>query len=374
MADYSHEAILGIKLVTIKGRTYRKAPVTSGPGIKKETETGPKNRKLRERKGLAQIQYACSLEEPCDTMLDYDDAALALDIAEEGGLFTHQMHVPSVFFGNIIGKGGQMVSRLQRETGATIQVPKRGGEHITIKANKQSSIMSARTRIEVILQQAKDRMAYTHFLSIPLASVKDQVKQWQDEVVDTYTQGNITITGFDPSILLAPERMHLTVLMLKLFSPQEIEKAKELLNKASPQLYDLLGSRSAVVRLQGLEIMNDDPGAVDVLYVKVNEVGDKRLIPVCDYLLKLFFEAGLTSSQDRGIKLHATLINTRHRRASGEPGQREARRTFDATELLQKYGNVDFGQHRLNGIHLSERGHFSKETGYYHCVSSLSFP
>jgi len=131
MADYSHEAILGIKLVTIKGRTYRKAPVTSGPGIKKETETGPKNRKLRERKGLAQIQYACSLEEPCDTMLDYDDAALALDIAEEGGLFTHQMHVPSVFFGNIIGKGGQMVSRLQRETGATIQVPKRGGEHIS---------------------------------------------------------------------------------------------------------------------------------------------------------------------------------------------------------------------------------------------------
>jgi len=80
-------------------------------------------------------------------------------------------------------------------------------------------------------------------------------------------------------------------------------------------------SRSAVVRLQGLEIMNDDPGAVDVLYVKVNEVGDKRLIPVCgkvhpfcflfslhslertDYLLKLFFEAGLTSSQDRGIKV-----------------------------------------------------------------------
>jgi hypothetical protein len=49
--------------------------------------------------------------------------------------------------------------------------------------------------------------------------------------------------GFDPSILLAPEKMHLTVLMLKLFSAQEINKAKELLKQASAQVYDLLGSR-----------------------------------------------------------------------------------------------------------------------------------
>ncbi len=36
-----------------------------------------------------------------------------------------------------------------------------------------------------------------------------------------------------------------------------------------------------MVRLQGLDIMNDDPSAADVVYIKVQEVGDKRLIPVC---------------------------------------------------------------------------------------------
>jgi hypothetical protein len=124
-------------------------------------------------------------------------------------------------------------------------------------------------------------MDYTHFLSIPLTPIKDKVKQWQDEITQKYTPGSnlwptrihsvrdaheLTSTrgcvvsgllyvvtchvwcventrGFDPSILLAPEKMHLTVLMLKLFSAQEINKAKELLKQASAQVYDLLGSR-----------------------------------------------------------------------------------------------------------------------------------
>jgi hypothetical protein len=42
--------------------------------------------------------------------------------------------------------------------------------------------------------------------------------------------------------------------------------------------------------------------------------------------------------------------------------------------MLRKYGNFDFGQHRLPGIHLSERGRTAADTGFYHCVSSINFP
>ncbi len=140
-------------------------------------------------------------------------------------------------------------------------------------------MITQRTRFAHILyvRQAKDKMDYTHFLSIPLTPIKDKVKQWQDEIIQKYTPGSHTVAyyahpqrkrcphanldscyvsflvccvcgventrGFDPSILLAPEKMHLTVLMLKLFSAQEINKAKELLKQASAQVYDLLGSR-----------------------------------------------------------------------------------------------------------------------------------
>ncbi len=37
-----------------------------------------------------------------------------------------------------------------------------------------------------------------------------------------------------------------------------------------------------MVRLEGLEIMNDDPQMVDVLYIKLKEVGNEgRLSQIC---------------------------------------------------------------------------------------------
>lgn len=398
MEPYTYESENGIKLVTIKGRTYRKAPVSAlkdrrrGESSAGQDGAGSKRRKggRRAAAGFGDEEGADDVERLTEELCDapssaIDEEALALDIRKEGELFTYRMHVPSAFFGNIIGKGGQMRTRLQTETGATITVPKQGStsEDIIIKAEREKAIVSAKTRIDVLVQQAKDKMDYTHFLSIPLTPIKDKVKQWQDEITQKYTPENTR--GFDPSILLAPEKMHLTVLMLKLFSAQEINKAKELLKQASAQVYDLLGSRSEVVRLQGLDIMNDDPSAADVVYIKVQEVGDKRLIPVCDHLTKLFYEAGLASSPDRALKLHATLVNTRYRRTlswgeeggddEGRGGQRGTQRQpFDATDMLRKYGNIDFGQHRLIGIHLSERGRFAADTGFYHCVSSINFP
>lgn len=52
------------------------------------------------------------------------------------------------------------------------------------------------------------------------------------------------------------------------------------------------------------------------------------------------------------------------------PGGRECR--FDARKVLAVHGaDFDLGEHKLDGIHLSQRGVFDDD-GYYHCVVKAS--
>jgi predicted RNA-binding protein YlqC (UPF0109 family) len=139
MEPYTYESENGIKLVTIKGRTYRKAPVSALKDRRRDESSagqdgaGSKRRKggRRAAAGFGDEEGADDVERLTEELCDapssaIDEEALALDIRKEGELFTYRMHVPSAFFGNIIGKGGQMRTRLQTETGATITVPKQG--------------------------------------------------------------------------------------------------------------------------------------------------------------------------------------------------------------------------------------------------------
>ncbi len=140
MEPYTYESENGITLVTIKGRTYRKAPVSALKDRRRgesssagQDGAGSKRRKAGRRAaaGFGDEEGADDVERLTEELCDapssaIDEEALALDIRKEGELFTYRMHVPSAFFGNIIGKGGQMRTRLQTETGATITVPKQG--------------------------------------------------------------------------------------------------------------------------------------------------------------------------------------------------------------------------------------------------------
>lgn len=57
--------------------------------------------------------------------------------------------------------------------------------------------------------------------------------------------------------------------MLKLYSQDARSKACLLLKELQPEISALLAGQPLQTRLQGLEIMNDDSSAVDVLYLQV---------------------------------------------------------------------------------------------------------
>lgn len=83
----------------------------------------------------------------------------------------------------------------------------------------------------------------------------------------------------------------------------------------------------------------------------------------------------LLERDDRPVKLHATLMNTRLRRtpkdAAGATPPAPARESFDARRVLEDHRRLDCGEHHLESVHLSKRGEFDVSLGgFYRCIAS----
>ncbi|XP_024521847.1 uncharacterized protein LOC9662125 isoform X2 [Selaginella moellendorffii] len=124
-------------------------------------------------------------------------------------------------------------------------------------------------------------------------------------------------SGVEKSIFIKPTRFHLTVLMLKLWNEERVEKARGVLEKCLPDVAATLDKRPVSVSLKGLEIMRGSPKNTRVLFAKVADAdGGSRLSKACQVMIDAFVEAGLVLGKDgeQELKLHATVMNTSHRR------------------------------------------------------------
>ena len=63
-------------------------------------------------------------------------------------------------------------------------------------------------------------------------------------------------------------------------------------------------------KIKGLEIMNDDPSEVDVVYGRVH---CEPLQSMAEYIVNQFIDTGFMPRQFDRIKLHVTLMNTKFR-------------------------------------------------------------
>ncbi|CAI5999717.1 unnamed protein product, partial [Closterium sp. NIES-64] len=123
--------------------------------------------------------------------------------------------------------------------------------------------------------------------------------------------------GVHPSIFINPATFHLTVQMLKLWSPLRVQAAADALQAAMPRVQEVLGDAPLVIRLLGLKCMRGHPSKAHVLYADMQEVdGGNRLRAVCEVLRAACREAGLVTPRDchQPLKLHATIMNTSHRK------------------------------------------------------------
>ncbi|XP_076454067.1 activating signal cointegrator 1 complex subunit 1-like [Babylonia areolata] len=353
--------VLRPQLIRIGNRWYRKNPLASREGSNPEDEIEPD----------FDMMGDCYEDEICDA---------GLDIEEFSGGFRVRLNYPSVFFKYIIGKRGETKRRLETETRTQIKIPKAGQEgEIVIQGHDRKGVVSAKTRVDVLVDSARQKQPFTHFLSVPVQSeeIIEKFEDFKFAIMDDDARDS----GVDATIFQNPQKLHMTIGTLVLLSEAEIQRAKEVLVQCHDDLVEpILNSNPLYIDVRGLEYMNDDPGAVDVLYAKLvpGPEADKLQMLV-DRLVDRFLSLHLMQRQFERVKLHITVMNTLFRKdpsgasAPRLQGMRAAprdRESFNAASILKRFEQFEFGPLPVDRVELSQR-YSTGPDGYYQSSGSL---
>ncbi|KAF5305208.1 hypothetical protein FQA39_LY09296 [Lamprigera yunnana] len=291
------------------------------------------------------------------------------------GKFVVKCHVPSCFVGQIIGAKGSVRYKLEQDTHTVINVVDGDNDNIHITGSSERDVITAKNRIDLILWQARDVHRLTHFISIPL--ITDIIKYNFDSFKSSILHEATAITGIHPSMFQNPNKIHLTIAPLVLADHVEEEEAIKILKECNEKVIKpiFVNTEPLKLSMHGIEIMNDDPTNVDVLYgkIKIEPLKYNDLLQkMADGIYNYFTNKGLVRQQFDHVKLHATLINSLFRKVEKQnQNEKVNRKTFDASLILKKYKNYNFGEANLNFIHLSIR--FTKsEYSYYDALSTIS--
>jgi len=350
--------------VAINGICYRKNPKSL---INFKTDEDDENAiTADEFTGSASANFE---DEMCDA---------GLDITETPQGFQISMRIHSAYFKFLIGQKGQMKKRLEMETRTQIKIPRQGiaGDVIILGAERRG-VISARTRIILLIDGAKKKMPFTHFISFPLnaRSVQEAFADFKSDVLRECDDDR----GVDFSLFQHPGKIHLTIGTLVLLDDGQIDEARQALERCKKEIIEpLIGGEGLRIAMRGLEYMNDDPSEVDVLYAQIQMLdGSEKLQMIADRIVDHLCSQNLMTQQYDRVKIHATVMNTLFRRDNsgtdapmprgGDQDRRPIRKdreSFDAKRIFNSFGDYDFGDHAITEVHLSAR-HSTGPDGYY---------
>ncbi|KXS17893.1 hypothetical protein M427DRAFT_54140 [Gonapodya prolifera JEL478] len=214
----------------------------------------------------------------------------------------------------------------------------------------------------------------THFVCLPLSDDPNLTRR----VTSLYSDiRSMNLKGFHDSLLVHPNRLHLTLAVCSLQSDIDVDRARKVLRGLASRVYDALLTRTLLVRLRGLGVMVGTGEAAHVVNVGVHEDGyvdgagqmEGRAATVAAIVRSGLVEAGLDVLDDeRDLKLHMTIFNTLYRQPPASSG---GRTPIDARGLLKKHSGLDFGTVRVGSVTLCQMG--ADESGYT-VVEKISLP
>lgn len=370
--DFSDKEVMLPQIKEMNGMFYRIHPVTEAGDVEKQSAL-----RLREATSLAEAELDLSPDEQ-DLLRrlrkDPKDHTYRIVLNRE--------NIPSVLFPMLIGKGGQTKKAIEDETKARIIFPRDQEKNKSIEIYSYDSIQLIMCRRKLLqsAHNARMRIPFTHFACFPVYSnaTTASFNKFREDVMKKCGGAR----GLSADLFQSPTKLHFTITTLALFSPPEYDNASQVLEDClADELWELLEQGPLRCRLQGLEIMNDDPSEVDVLYAKVVDASD-RFQAIADQVYEYYMNSEPRFSQDKfddleHVKLHVTLINSRFRKGT-ELGEEDlelpsgatkapTKKTFDASSILQHFGQFDFGECTVQEIHISQR-YSTAENGFYKCT------
>ncbi|KAL2715647.1 activating signal cointegrator 1 complex subunit 1 isoform X2 [Vespula squamosa] len=312
-----------------------------------------------------------------DYQADYTDEESSdfnIEIVPHGeAKLKHSFHVAKPFFPFIIGSKNAVRKRIEIETRTSIQVPKpeQDGDIVIIGSDRRG-ILSARHRIDLIIEVSRKKLSYTHFLSIPL-NTDEIIKNFNSFKNDVIQKFGGDITGIDEIIFQKPSKLHLTIGMLTLLDEEERKQAVQTFMDCKQHIIDPFIEKHGLftIEIKGVQSMNDNPGAVKILYGTVfteNNILQELFNQMVDY----FAEKELMPNRTNDIKLHTTFMNIAYRKKDNNvTTDKNIYKKFDATQILNEYKDTLFGKAVLKEIHLSQLK-TATETSYYQATAKIT--
>jgi len=372
-------------LYWVQDRCYRRNPCKN---VHNFTKSDVENSKTPEQ--VVQLAPYQELEE-MDNNMDCDpfapdelDDRVSYRIEKiENGYKTKIDTIPCSLFPQIIGGKGATKKRIESETNTKIIVPRQNEKgDIVVRGQKEKDVVNCRRRLENIASQARFKKEATHFICFPLNAphVVEKFREFKQLVLN---EVGSSCNGLEESIFQEPEKVHFTICVMVLLDERERELCTEILNKLKEEIREKLNQHQLKIRLKGLECMNDDPSAVNVLYAKCDKQSDDLncIQQIADMIALKYAESGFSKgAYGESVKLHCTILNTRYRSDNKVvPEQsggwrkegREVNRTFDAYPILNKFEDFFFGEVELDQIQMATR-HTKGTDGFYKSYSKIS--
>uniref|UniRef100_A0A1B0GIH9 K Homology domain-containing protein n=1 Tax=Lutzomyia longipalpis TaxID=7200 RepID=A0A1B0GIH9_LUTLO len=275
-------------------------------------------------------------------------------------------HVPSAFYGHIIGQGGATLRLMEEDTRTIIRLPKPGTDDmITVKGRRVEYLEAARNKIYDIVDTYRTR-GMTHFFSINCATeaVKEAYGKFKEAVQEAYSPEGLPEIYFQK-----PEKLHITLSGMLLNNDQDRQMAVDLLHGEEEAIRKIMEKfpGKAHIKIQGLMTMNDNPEKAKVLYARIHS---EALEEIAEHLDRLNRKSGLYTGSIRKttVQLHMTLMNVAYDK--DDNGRFKKGNTINAKKILEDFGDYSFGEVPLTEIHLSQRKSYDDD-GYYTAFTKL---
>ncbi|KAH9015741.1 kinase A anchor protein [Lactarius deliciosus] len=219
----------------------------------------------------------------------------------------------------------------------------------------------------------------THFLALPIGHHTD-LRSTVQALTASWLAHDPPIDGLDPSIVVQPRRLHLTLGVMALApsraavdpaaepeTERDVAAAARLLADLAPRIRAILARAPLRVPLGRLTVMQPDPMRAHVLYAEpdISSPDGRRLRAVCELIRNAFMEAGFLAADRRPLKLHCTLLNTNYRRPV--PGQRRpaGRIPFNFTTFPSAArDNSNLGMWTVDELQICEMGSWAPDGAY----------
>ncbi|OEH79535.1 kh domain-containing protein [Cyclospora cayetanensis] len=285
---------------------------------------------------------------------------------------------------------------------------------LPIWGSTERRVCLAVQKTQRLMTQMRCSARVTHFVSLPL-SLPDMIARFEVYRHLVMASGYKTI---DETLFINQEKLHITLLVLRLLTPAEVAAAAEALKSASAEIYDAVGTRTLRLHLKGNSCFSDDPSAVSVVFAPLySSEGAEALAKtkamlntVTRVIAERLQAAGLLSRKELQQQyalgtqgefdciFHMTLLNETYRRRAVEKRQQEQtsenhgqsqegsrqkpqqhqkrqhmqKRTFDASQLIQDMRGFDFGHVRVPSVQLNSIS--STTEGAYECLAHVDLP